>query len=468
MAGAWMESGDRDMKRKGQLHLGVAAAVGLALAFAGSAHAFDSRSDGGDGALDYTGTVSGTVVQFDPANPATLGAGFNPVMHPDGLDADGDNIYHFTSITIPDGVTIRLLANKMRAPGGVYWLSQGPIVINEKIDLSGENGHACADLPATSNPGPGGWAGGVGGRFNFATGLPGDGPGGSGAGFYSPDYSLSIHGVGGSHQTAGQEYSGVPRPVAGPTYGNAYLIPLVGGSGGGGGAGEEPFDGTGGGGGAGGGAIVLASTVSISFGTGSAVNANGGGGASGCSGGGNGGRGAGGAIHLLAPSITGPGALNARGNVSGTGLAGGNGWIRVDQFGNDLTVTANPAAYRGVPTFVVLPSAVTERALRVVSVGGVAVPENPTGSFTSLPDVEIATTDPVDFIVEGTDVPAGVRPTIYIANTEAQVQEVQAECLEATGVEGVTRSTTSVVIAPGGSQVFVRAVWDPDVTPTCN
>lgn len=443
----------------------VSAAVGGALLAAPAAWAFDSRSDGSDGALDYTGTVSGTTVVFDPTDPATLGSAFDAGAHPDGLDEDADNIYQFTSITIPQGVTIRLLETNMRVRRAVYWLSQGPVTIDGTINLEGQQGHACGDLPTLASPGPGGWTGGAGGRTNSAAGLPGDGPGGGEGGFVSANND-SRHGVGGSHATAGGEDNAAPRPSAGPTYGNVYLVPLVGGSGGSGGAGEDPLDGFGGGGGAGGGAIMVAANDSIAFGTGSRITADGGNGRAGCSGGGLGGDGAGGSIHLLAPSITGPGALTAVGSGCGSCFNGGAGRIRVDQFGNDLSVSASPSAIRGFPVVVILPSAVVERTLRVVSLGGEAVPENPEGSFVNLPDVEISSADPVDLVVRGEGVPENVRPTIYIANADEQVQEIEGECLTTT-VGDTTESTTSVTLAPGASQIFVRAVWDPDVTPVC-
>ena len=49
---------------------------------------FSSGSTGADGPLDYSSTPSGTTVNFNPTNST--------------------NIYNFTTINIPSGVTVRL------------------------------------------------------------------------------------------------------------------------------------------------------------------------------------------------------------------------------------------------------------------------------------------------------------------------------------------------------------------------
>jgi hypothetical protein len=98
---------------------------------AGMAQTFNSGSTGADGAFDLSNTPPGTVIEFDPVS-------FTPV-----LDADGDSVYHFTTITIPEGVTLRLRADKAgSAP--LHWLATGAVVINGTLDLNGEDGRgAC-------------------------------------------------------------------------------------------------------------------------------------------------------------------------------------------------------------------------------------------------------------------------------------------------------------------------------------
>jgi len=251
---------------------------------------FDSRSDGSDGALDLSSVTPGTTVLFDPAT-------FSPP-----LDPDGDNVFHFTTITVPTNVTVRLSAPDLNwSP--VYWLATGAVRIDGRLNLNGESGHPANALPEQrqpSIPGPGGFPGGIGGD-NISSGTVGYGPG---AGVYS--------GGGASH--AGS--------FGNSTYGNVYLLPLAGGSGG---AGSAPGQNqVGPGGGAGGGAILIASSVSITVD--GQITANGGpSGASNSSA-----TGSGGAIRLLAPVIEGSGSLATVGRLN-TSLRIGHGPEAVGQ-----------------------------------------------------------------------------------------------------------------------------------------
>src|SRR5713101_5889165 len=111
------------------------------------AQSFDSGSNGSDGALNLT--TPGTI-EFDPTS-------FNPP-----LDPDDDNIYHFTTITIASGVTVRLTAKHLNGP--VFWLASGAVQIDGTIDLSGEQGHPATTVLADrkpSIPGAGGYPGSV-------------------------------------------------------------------------------------------------------------------------------------------------------------------------------------------------------------------------------------------------------------------------------------------------------------------
>src|SRR5580765_6983576 len=78
---------------------------------------FSSGSNGSDGA--YSPTVSG---DFDP-----VALGLNPA---------GDNVFKFTTINIPAGVTIKLRASKLRYKA-VTWLATGNVTIAGNLDLSG-------------------------------------------------------------------------------------------------------------------------------------------------------------------------------------------------------------------------------------------------------------------------------------------------------------------------------------------
>src|SRR5688572_1021476 len=100
----------------GMIALGTVAAM---------AQTFTSGSTGADGALDFSGTPPGTVIDFDPTT-------FTPA-----LDADGDSVYHFTTITIPADVTVRLRATKAGA-APLHWLATGAVVIDGTLDLNGD------------------------------------------------------------------------------------------------------------------------------------------------------------------------------------------------------------------------------------------------------------------------------------------------------------------------------------------
>src|SRR6266702_2822337 len=187
------------------------------------AQTFSSGSDGSDLEFAPSGPP-GTVVVFDPSRFS-------------GTQVSA-NIFNFTTITIPAGVTVRLSGNKINGP--VYWLAQGDVDIEGTVDLSGGNGYDVTANPflrVPSVPGSGGYGGGVGGDYPSAVqqALPGNGPGGGTAGTRSA--------VGGQ----------------GAFSGNQFLIPLVGGSGGGG----SLDTGLGEGGGAGGGALLIASSTQI-------------------------------------------------------------------------------------------------------------------------------------------------------------------------------------------------------------
>src|ERR1035438_3119173 len=88
-----------------------------------------SGSTGADGSLVLTTTdprVSNGLFIFDPVR--------------DNLDVNGTNIYNFTTVTIPVGVTVQIRANKLRQPGPVIWLASGAVTIAGVLDVSGNNG----------------------------------------------------------------------------------------------------------------------------------------------------------------------------------------------------------------------------------------------------------------------------------------------------------------------------------------
>ena len=269
-----------------------------------------------------------------------------------------NNVFNFTTITIPAAVTVKLSGNVINGP--VYWLAQGDVDIEGTTDLSGQAGFpATPILDGRRRPtsGPGGFSGGVGGKFDGSAPppvpQPGDGPGG---------------GAPAVQQCGSFGYGGTFT-------GNQFLVPLVGGSGGGGGAfsgdlGSTPYGASGG---AGGGALFIASSTTITVnGT---INANGGAGGVGSTGGcypGYGGGASGGGIRLATNTIVGSGTLTAVGGASaptGGSVNGGNGVVRIEVFTDNFAGSVSGTESTGSPFATFVPST-PPPSVTVVSVNG--------------------------------------------------------------------------------------------------
>jgi hypothetical protein len=388
------------------------------------AQSFTSGSNGSDGALSIT--VPGAY-DFYPGNSAIFSS---PV------DIDGDNVYHFTSITIGAGVTVQLDSSRLNARP-VYWLASGPVQIDGSIDLSGQGGHsAMAGLAgrSPSSPGPGGYPGGVGGlnlQDQLILAKAGHGPGGGSRGMPGRD---ALYATGDD------------------SYGNIFLVPLLGGSGGGGGDGGGIG---GGGGGAGGGALLVASSEVIAID--GNIRANGGAGGKGSPLGGSlgstfGGDGSGGAIHLKAPIVNGTGVLTA---LRGAGtLQGGSGRIRVEAFEHQFTGTSKPSASLASPSPVFLST--NAPSVRVVSVSGVPVPANPTGEFTPA-DVSINAGAASTVEIEAHNIPLGTVVQIHVFSENQKDTVWNSEPLA--GTLASSSATVTVTFPHGFSRAFPRAAW---------
>jgi hypothetical protein len=381
----------------------TAFAPGLTLTLAQGTRTFDSGSTGADGALTFA-VPAGTTVTFDPAT-------FDPP-----LDPDGDNVYHFTTITIPAGVTVRLSGSVLGSTP-VYWLASGAVRIDGTLDLAGEDGRSGGQAALRASPGAGGYHGGSGGASPSA----GLGPGGGAA---APTGS----------------------PIGGPathitTYGNGFLLPLIGGSGGGGSAVL--------GGGAGGGALLVATSDSITIG--GNIFATGGGGTGG---------GSGGAIRLLAPEIGGTGTFRVRGGTNFDGASFGEGGrVRLEAFRHTFAGTVDigsaPTAgeFRSV-TLVPNTTIFTPAPIRIVRVGGSAVPGQPRATFTN-PDVTLDSAQPVTVDIEASNVPPGTVVRLTVVNETDQLQVVDSTPL--TGTLQASTATAQVTFPPGFTRIFLQA-----------
>ena len=388
------------------------------------AQTFNSGSDGSDGALDLTGQ-SGTVV-FNPNS-------FNPL-----LDPDHDNVFHFTTIKIPAGLTVRLSADVLGIKP-VIWLASGAVEINGKLDLKGSNGHdfRLAALPSVA--GAGGFSGGASATsatpFQRGTG-PGGAPGAKG---------------GGGHVVAGGGGTG----VGGAAYGNDFLLPMMGGSGG---AGASVNGG--GGGGAGGGAILIASSGTISFQSGSEIDARGGVGYGGCLDGFSnqgGGGGSGGAIRLMATTITGTTSLLVDGGQACPEAGvGSQGRIRLEAFQRNLSGTMSPSVLVSTPGPVFPPASAP--SVHIVSIGGLTVPANPTGSFV-FPDVTLDNAATVTIQLTGSKVPVGTVVHLTLTPETGPIQNVDSTPLA--GTFDSSTATASLTVPHGFSRFSVQASWTP-------
>lgn len=360
-----------------------------------------------------------TIYGFNSGSTGALGA-FNPTTNTE-VELPADGILNYTTVNIPTGVTVTFKKNATNTP--VYILATGDVTITGTISLNGTDGNSI--YPGRG--GPGGFEGGLGGTpvdgSNPASpGGKGLGPGGGGPGTAStnPSYSSGSGGGAGfgSNGTNGNGTSPYSSGgTGGSSYGNARILPMIGGSGGGGGAGSAftSFKNAGGGGGGGGGAILIASSGTITV-TG-AITANGGKGGNSSSSGyyaGGGGGGSGGSIKLMAKTISGEGSISASGGAGGTGSsiggAGGSGRIRFEADLVTRTAVTTPVNTYGYPVTVFVTNIPT---LKITSVGGVNVPDNPSGKYGS-PDVTLplTTTNPVTVNISATNIPVGTQVTV--------------------------------------------------------
>lgn len=361
-----------------------------------------------------------------------------------------DGVLHFTTVDIPEGVTLTFRPNAANTP--VTMLAQGDVTIAGTIDVSGEDG---SGLGPGGRGGPGGFKGGNGEQvFDSPGGGAGLGPGGGG-GEGPPDhidFAGPRDGGGGGFGTRGEAGFG-NYDNAGNIYGNPTLLPLIGGSGGGGGS-AAADDGSprGGGGGGGGGALLIAaSTIHIAS-TG-VIRADGGArGVSPCCNAFDGGEGSGGAIRLMADTITGSGTLSAGAPDHCCGGAGGRGRIRLEALLDEFTGSIIGVMVRAGLGPLFLPDTQT---LRIVSVGGVAVPDTPQGSRGGV-DIVIGRPGSYDMVLAASRVPVGT--TIAVTAKPEQDEEVIGPIISPGLAGTLDNSTTTVALTfPAGGVYFLEA-----------
>lgn len=361
---------------------------------------------------------------------------FSPLTGTTNLTVRAGGVYHYTTVNIPSGATIRYFKNNDNAP--LIILATGDVTISGVIDVSGTNGTTFGMAPPGLG-GPGGFDGGTGG---FSSTNPpililptaGQGPGG------------------GAVSTGGGAQSG---NYGAPTSFVA-LTPLFGGSGGGAG---NAGNGAGGSGGGGGGAVLIASSTRITVngtlranggqaGTNFSVNCTQAGAA-----------GSGGAVRLVAPTISGSGALQAIRGVLGTNcgqVQASDGRIRVEAFNTGgftglASPTASVANAPGAVSPAGNPALANVPTLQIASIGGLEVPAIPSASY-SVPDLALApgTANPVPVVVNATNTPVG-SPTVITVRVIPQgtATSIAVPSTDHTGTFASSSATVSVTLPVG-------------------
>ena len=367
----------------------------------------NSGSNGSDGA-------------FNPTTDIVI----NMTDHPNG-------IYQYTSVHISNGVTVTFIPNANNTP--VVWLVQSNVVINGAVYVNGQSGI----VSAGGVGGPGGYRGGNPG----STATPGQGPGGGGAGNCGGG-NASYGSLGATNQTDG---------ALGNIYGNAFLIPLLGGSGGGGTSNYTYFAG-----GGGGGAILVAASGNIQLN--GIINANGGWGVN-YVGNIGGGGGSGGGVRLVASAISGSGNISCSGGVGGCYgwpvTAAGSGRVRFDTYANNFGGSIGGVFSQGYQPILIQTNDQGAQ-LTVTSVGGVPVSTSPSGQL-STPDAVLSAqqNNPIPVIVHCSNIPLNTQITVNVKLATGAA--VSATGLNSTGTLSSSMATVLINMPRGGGIIYATA-----------
>lgn len=427
-------------------------AVAMLAMLATQAFAFDSGSTGADGV--FAPTVN-TEVQLPESG-----------------------ILNYASINIPTGVTVKFKRNTANTP--VYLLVSGNVTIAGKIDINGTNGANVGtagdgNLADDGNPGkggPGGYDGGRGGlddiqfRPNITNGGNGLGPGGGyGAHGGIPVNSVNPYcdfvnynnqwavreGANASHSVVGGAMAiGYSCPIAPattttlisaaklavPAYGSSILQPLVGGSGGGGGAGASNFGGSGGGGG--GGAMLLAVSGTLNLTGLIEAKPGAGGSVSGTGVGSYGGYGSGGSVRIVTTTMSGSGQIYTS-----------SGRVRIEADNTTYSGATSPTYVADSPAPVFLSNV---PSLKIVNIGGSAVPANPTGVADLTFPANLV--NPVTISLTTTNVPVGNTVLVKVIPANGPAIEAVSPAITGTNASGTASVSVSLPQGPSTLQAM--------------
>jgi len=392
----------------------------------------------------------------------TGSSGKDGVLHPEvstviDLSDHPDGVFHYRSVHVPPGVTVRFRPNAANTP--VVWLVQDDCRIEGTVDLGGEPSSG----RTPGNGGPGGYRGGLAPpeEVDPITGHwrppgPGMGPGGGQVAVAETPAMTRLWGGAGSYGKAGERasYNGqFVQHLAGEVYGNPFLLPLLGGSGGSGGISPPVWDKPLAGGG-GGGAILIACSGLLEVN--GSIQAVGG------AAGGWGGAGSGGAIRLVASTITGTGLLNAVGGSSGYAdenrhmLMAGRGRIRLDALDLRFYGTCAGEATSGFQPILFLPASGVA-SLGIRSVAGVLLDDPPLGHPLA-PDVIVPAraAGSIPVVVACQNLP--LNTVITVVAQGAAGSSVEASALNNAGTLESSTAVVEVDLPPGNGILFAKAV----------
>lgn len=382
--------------------------------------------------------------QVDSASNGSDGA-FNPTEDTVIDMADhSDGIYHYTSVNIPNGVTVTFIPNANNTP--VIWLVQSNCVVSGSVNLSGQSALSWLQVGPGGEGGPGGYRGGNGG----VAGTSGQGPGGGAAGGCGEPAAFGAHPT----QWTGGQY--VTLSDGSSPYGSQYLLPLIGGSGGGGGTNAISGNCSGGGGGGGGGAILIAASQNLEL-TGSIVSLGGSGAMVGCGYGSGtpGGAGSGGSVRLVATRLSGNGAIIVSGGGGCDTRFGGKGRVRFDALENNYGGQLDGVFSQG-SQFIMFPNTGQFPQLTVTSVGGVPVSASPTGEL-SAPDAALSAqqSNPIPIVVHCSSIPLNTQITVSVR--PANGVAVSATGLNSNGTLSSSTATILINMPRGGGIMYATA-----------
>ena len=217
----------------------------------------------------------------------------------------------------------------------------------------------------------------------------------------------------------------------------------------------------GGGGGGSGGALLIASSGTITVS--GALSARGGNGVANFTTftGPFGGAGSGGAIRLIANTVTGTGQILVNGgSASALNGGGGQGRIRLEASTLTFTGTFTTPPTNALPASVFPPAG--QPTLMITSVGGIAAPANPQGSFLTAPDITLPSsqTNPVTVNLVASNIPVGTTVQVKVNPQGGAATSVNALL---SGTTAASTASASATLPNGVSVISATATF---VLPT--